>query len=179
MHARRQIRAAIVQRLSAAPGLMALFGARTKPAGEEQLPFANVLTAAESAEDLADQWLELRTLHVAIHLAVRQAEGVADALDDLAEQVEILLGADQTLGGVCEFFRYQGCEPDYDSAAHLEAAALVLNYECKYVWAPSPPVDAWHTAGVQFDMAGPRNDPQFPTHPDGQIDAAATITLAQ
>ena len=39
--------------------------------------------------------------------------------------------------------------------------------------------DDFLTSAVEIDLASPRNDPQDPTEPDGQIDAAVTITLPQ
>lgn len=177
MHSRRKIRDAVAALLAPHPLLTRLFEARTKAANEDALPFANVTTGAESVEDLADQFREIRTLPVMVTLVVRKDKGVADQLDDLAEHVENLLGLDPTLGGACEQLRYKGCEPDYTSAASEEAASLTLNYECKYVWEPSPDLDVLQTIEVQFDMAGPRNEPQLPSHPDGQVDAVATIVL--
>lgn len=179
MHARRQIRHAVTTRLQAHTGLAALFEARTKPTAEERLPFANVITGPESCERLADQWREVRTVMVMVQLFVRQASDVANTLDDLAEQVEALLGDDQTLGGVCEIFDYKGCDPDFDSAAAQEAASLTLNYECKYVWSPVAAADTLGAVSVAIDVAGPRNDPQLPAEPDGQIDAVDVINLPQ
>lgn len=177
MHSRQKIRDAVTAKLTAHTLLTKLFEARTKPAGEESLPSANVISGTETVEDLADQFRELRTLQVSIVLEAKQAAGVVVKLDDLAEQVESLLSTVPTLGGVCEFFRYKGCDPDYDSASAQEAASLTLNYECKYVWEPVPVVNTLTTVQVSVDMAGPRNDPQLPSRPDGQIDASATITL--
>lgn len=179
MHTRRKIRDAVYNLLKTQPALTRMFEARTKPANEADLPFGNVTTGAETVEDLADQFKELRTLQVSVMLVVRQAAGVADKLDDLAETVEALLGAAQTLGGVCDFFRYKGCEPDYGSAAADEVAMLTMNYECKYTWELEPVLGGLSTVAVSFDMSGPRNDPQLPAQPDGQIDAAATINLPQ
>lgn len=178
MHSRIQIRNAVYARLQQHPDLTALFEARTKPSGEEKLPFANVTTGSETSEELGD-WGEMRNLQVQVTLYERMEQGVVDRLDELAEKVEAYLGADQRLGGVCDSFRYKGCEPDYTSAAAQEAASLTLNYECKYQWAPDPTVDVFGTVEVSIDMAGPRNEPQLPSHPDGQIDSVDVITLPQ
>jgi hypothetical protein len=179
MHQREQIRQAIFTLLQPHPLLNKLFVTRTKPTAESKLPFANVMSGTEVSEDLTDNWLEFRTLQVHVLLYVQQSPGVADALDNLAEAVENLLSKDQTLGGVCSKFRYKGCEPDYDSAVAQESALLTMNYEVEYVWEPTINADPLTTINVEVDMASPRNDPQVPATPDGQIDAVIEILLPQ
>jgi hypothetical protein len=176
MHARTKIRQAVLAKLQPHPLLTTLFAARTKPNGEDRLPAANIVTGSEVSEDLGD-WEEMRSVQLQVVLEVVQDSGIVDKLDDLAEVVEALLGDDQTLGGLCDSFRYKGSDPDYTSAAAQETASLTLTYECKYRWAPDPAVDVLGTVSVLFDMAGPRNEPQLPAGPDGQIDASTTINL--
>lgn len=165
--------------LQAHPLLTELFAARTKPTDQSELPFANVITGTEQTEDLSDQWIEKRTVQVYVRLYVLNDASVVDVLDDLAEAVETLLGYDQTLGGACEQMRYKGCEPDYDSAAEQEAALLTMTYECTYTWQPTPLSDELQMVVIDIDMSSPRNDPPFPTGPDGQIDATVQIQLPQ
>lgn len=179
MHSRKKIRLAMYNMLQAHPLLTALFSARTKPTDESRVPFANIVTGPEQTEDLSDQWIEKRTVQVYVRLYVVNDASVVDLLDDLAEAVETLLGADQTLGGACSQMRYKGCDPDYDSAAEQEVALLTMNYECTYLWEPSPAGDDLEVVQVSIDMSSPRNEPQIPHTPDGQIDASATINVPQ
>lgn len=177
MHTRIQIRKAVLKLLQSHQGFSELCKSRGKPTDEGNLPFANVMTGVEIALDFTDQWREQRTLQVSVLLYQRDDEDVADALDDLAEKAEALLRRDQTLGGICESFRYKGATPDYESGAAQEIAALVLNYECVYIWEPVVDLEALTAIAVDIDMAGPRLEPQLPAHPDGQIDAVDVINL--
>lgn len=177
MHARKQIRDKVKQLLAAHPGLSNIYTGRVQPTHSEKMPFANVETGTESAERHVDQWREVRTVRVYIRLYTAADEHLDDALDNLAETVEALLGLDQTLDGLVETFDYKGAEPDTTSAARVEEGVLSLEYECKYLWAPTPAVNNFGIVSAEIDMSSPRNDPPSPTVPDGQIDAAATITL--
>lgn len=179
MHTRKKIREAVVEKLQGHPLLNELFLARTKATGSRRLPFANVITGGETTEDLSDQWQEKRTLQVYVQLYVLNAGSVVDELDDLAEVVEARLGSDLYLGGLCESMRYRGCQPDYESAAELEAALLTMTYEAVYIWQPDPDGDPLEMVHVEIDMSSPRNDPPNPIGPDGQLDASATINLPQ
>lgn len=179
MHTRQKIRNAVYQKLQAHPSLKTLFNTRTKATNEDKLPFGNVVAESESVDDLSDQFQEFRTLQLQVELYVKDSDNVADALDLLAVDVEALLATDQTLGGICSSLRYKGFDADLDSAAEQEAARMTLKYECKYVWAPEPGFGELGTIQVSIDMSGPRNEPQLPSTPDGQIDAVDTITLPQ
>lgn len=177
MHTRKKIRDKVKQLLGAHQGLANCFSGRVQPTHSSKLPFANVETANETSERHSDQFSELRTVRVYVRLYATADEHLDDALDNLAETVESLLSLDQTLGGITESFEYKGADPDIASAANVEAGSLSLEYECKYVWAPSPSLDDFGTVMAEIDMSSPRNDPPYPTVPDGQIDAAARITL--
>lgn len=177
MHTRKKIRDKVKQLLVAHPGLANCYSGRVQPTHSSRLPFANVETGNETSERHSDQFSELRTVRVYVRLYASADEHLDDALDALAELVESLLSLDQTLGGIAETFEYKGADPDTASAANVEAGSLTLEFECKYVWETSPPLDDFGTAVVEIDMSSPRNDPPSPTIPDGQIDAAATIIL--
>lgn len=177
MHVRKQIRDKVKLLLAAHPGLANIYTGRVQPTHTAKMPFANVETGTESAERHVDQWREVRTVRVYIRLYDTADEHLDDKLDNLAETVEALLGLDQTLGGLVEAWEYKGVEPDTASAARVEEGSLSLEYECKYLWTPTPAVNNLGTVSAQIDMSSPRNDPPSPTVPDGQIDAAATITL--
>ncbi|MCP3653329.1 MAG: hypothetical protein GY734_08260 [Herbaspirillum sp.] len=179
MHIRKQIREKIYQLLEPHPALVNLFEARTKPLSNRKLPFANVINGAETAEDLSDQWQELRTVMFMVQVYVQDGHDVVDRLDELAAPIEALLAVDQRLGGLTVAFRYKGSDPDYTGAASSEAAMLTMNYEAKYIWEPQPVADDLTVVSVEIDMSSPRNDPPLPATPDGQIDASARITLPQ
>jgi hypothetical protein len=179
MHQRKQIREKLYALLQPHPSLEALFESRTKPLSSRKLPFANVMTGGEVAEDLSDHWQERRTVQVMVQVYVQDGHDVVDRLDDLAGPIERLLSVDQRLGGLTVAFRYKGCDPDYTGASSQEAALLTMNYEAQYVWEPEPTADDLGIVAVDFDMSSPRNDPPIPVGPDGQVDASATINLPQ
>ncbi|AYR24256.1 hypothetical protein [Herbaspirillum rubrisubalbicans] len=179
MHTRKKIRLAVQEKLAGHPLLEKLFLARTRAARSEDLPFANIITGAEVTEDLSDQYQEQRTVQVYVQLYALNGAAVVDVLDDLADVVEQRLITDPYLGGICQSLRYKGSQPDYESAADLEAALLTMTYECVYIWQPSVEGDDLQKVAVEIDMASPRNDPPLPVGPDGQVDASATINFPQ
>lgn len=177
MHPRIKIRQAIYDRLKQHEQLNELFNARTAFTTEDLMPFCNVMTGSETSESISDYLQEERTLKVDVELYARHEYGIVDCLDELAEVVEHLLAGDAWISHIVKSFRYTGCTPYYDNAEDREAAMLSLNYECQYIWQPE--IDAVDLLSVKvgIDMASPRNDPQIPTGPDGQIDAEVDIQL--
>lgn len=67
-------------------------------------------------------------------------------------------------------------DPDGARPTGAATVTVTLQYEITY-----PPVvaDALTDIHADWDMANPRNDPQTPTGPDGQIDAVDDLTPAQ
>ena len=177
MHTRSKLRLEIARRLSAYTGLANVYTGRVQPTHASKMPFANVETRNESAQRHIDQWREMRTLQVYVHLYTTADEHMDDALDAISLDVENLLFGDQTMGGIVETFEYKGCELDAASAARVEDGALSLEFECRYLWEPAPPTDDLGQIHVDIDMSSPRNDPALPAVPDGQIDATDSITL--
>lgn len=179
MHTRQRIREAVRDLLQDHDELRELFTARGRPVNERHTPYANIVSGAERSEMHSQQWQDKRTLPVYVRLYTQDGDESPNVLDDLAERVETLLSVDSTLGGIVESFEYRGADPDYESAAQQDLASLVLEYECVYIWEPTVDADDFETAVIEIDMAHPRNDPQDPAEPDGQIDASTTITLPQ
>lgn len=177
MHSRIIIRNAVKTALQGTPGLLNIYTGRVQPTRAIKMPFARIKTGNEVSEKHTDQWTEVRTVQVFVHLYAQADEHLDDVLDAIAEQVEQRLAVDQTLGGACESFIYKGADPDEEEAARIEDGLLGLQFECMYVWRPQPPLDNFDEANIQIDMASPRNDPPIPTEPDGQIDASVSFNL--
>lgn len=175
MHARRAIRARVATVLGAHPDLANLFVSRGRPAHESQAPFGRVMIGSETSGRAIDRHAEKRSLDLRIQLVVQATTGSDDALDDLAETVEKLMAADPTLNDLAERHDYQGTSFDFDGGANADLAAAELKYSIEYIYEYEPVFDDFITAAVGIDMASPRNDPQTPAEPDGQIDASATI----
>lgn len=178
MHKRREVRDDIALRLAAVPGITLLKG-RVKPIAEDELPAVVVLTGSERAERYLDNFLDLHRLSVQVRIFVRSTDAVLDAVDDIAEQVTAILRQDETLDGLVQCFEYQGVTPDYESAADMEIAVGTMDFEARYFHElRGVVVDDLDTVHAAIDMSSPRNDPQEPVEPDGQIDAELLIDLA-
>lgn len=180
MHKRTAIRTDLAARMQALSGSIAgllVARQRHKPLAESAMPIINVQTGSEKAARNSDAYRDIRTLDVAIIISAQTDEEVADDLDDVAELVEAALGLVPTLDDLVERFEYTGMTPSYAEGAAVQAASLRLEYECDYLWQPTPDVVALATVHVDIDMASPRNNPQTPTGPDGQIDASDHINL--
>jgi len=175
MHPRRKIRDAVYQRLLGHEGLRELFNARVKFTPDVYMPFCNVITGNETSVPDDEDYYDRRTLQLFVVLYARDVDYVVNSLDDLAEVVEYQLSVDKTLGDLCVSFRYTGADPFYENVDDPEAASLTLTYECVYRWGRPFEGDEWKQTRIGFDMAQPRNDPQIPPGPDGQIDASVTI----
>ncbi len=175
MHQRTGIRQRVVTVLQAHPDLANLFVSRGRPAHESQAPFGKVVIGSETSGRAMDYHSEKRTLDLRIQLVVQSATGADDDLDALAETVENLMAADPTLNSLAERHDYQGTTFDFEGGAQADLAAAELRYSIEYIYEPVAELDDLIQVATGIDMASPRNDPQTPTGPDGQIDARATV----
>lgn len=175
MHRRAEIRAKIVDVLSAQSDLSALFVSRGRPVHESKAPFGSVVIASESASRKSDYPSESRVLDVRIALTVKSVDGVDAQLDALAEVIERLMAVDPRFDDLAERSDYQGTAFDFESGANGDLASAELRYNVEYIFEPVSDFDNFSTFSAGFDMASPRNEPQVPAGPDGQIDAEVTI----
>lgn len=175
MHPRAAIRARVKAIMESHPDLANLFVSRGRPVSERKAPYARVMINQEAAGRQMDFHSEKRTLDVKIQLVLQSVTGADDALDALAETTENLMAADPTLNNLAERHEYQGTAFDFEAGAQADLVSAELSYSVQYIYEPASEFDDFVTAAVGFDMASPRNEPQVPSGPDGQIDAAATI----
>lgn len=179
-HARTIVRNTVTLILQPVTGVTRKTESRFKPTKQSDLPLLNVVSGEEVKVDDIDSGRERRRVELHVVLYALAEANVEDVLDSLAEQVEALLLADETLGNKVESIVYTGASPDYDSAAAQEIASLALKFDVTYIWTmPEVSADAFTLALVSVDMAGPRNDPQLPAGPDGQIDSVDQVALPQ
>lgn len=175
MHQRIAIRNRLVELLQTHPDLSALFVSRGRPVSENRVPFGKVVIASETAGKKMDYISEARSLDVRILLVVKALSGADAQLDALAEQVENILAAHQTLDGLAERQEYKGTQFEFEDGATGDLSSAELRYAVDYIYEPVQVFDDLSTVAVGFDMASPRNEPQIPATPDGQIDAQVTI----
>lgn len=178
MHQRANIRAAVTSRIQAhllETGLSHCYSGSELPASEDALPFARVLLGNESSQLLTDSGDEKRTLPLSIRVYVAEGTGLDAALDDIAEQIEVLFWHGSFLGDLAIGWRYVGCaygdvEGDEVASTH-EAATLSLNFECLYRWSPPdaaeelPPFFRAHSAihlATSYGVAGAEDHIDLP-----------------
>lgn len=103
MHARQQIRDALVGALAGLSVGANIFASRLVPLNESQLPALLIATESEdiAGADIGDT-LE-RRLDIVIRIAARAPDDIDDDLDSIAEEVETRL-AGNTLGGLLSAF---------------------------------------------------------------------------
>jgi hypothetical protein len=154
-----------------------VFKSRSEPFAEDDLPAIAIVTPSEDGDNLAadgghPQLRKTLTVVIRCMVAATSDASMSIALDTLTEQVEPLILTN------IDFIKAREKLLDFNTAlATTEDGAVIpgvaditmrLQYTEEY-----PPVigDDLKTIAADWDMASPRNDPQTPTGPDGQIDA--------
>lgn len=138
MHIRRSIREAVKTQVT---GLTTtgnnVFSHRVYPVQEEVLPAILVYTSSEistpatlggfgSVASLA------RTLSVDIEAYVKATGNVVDTLDTIAEEVEIALGDDETLGGLAESIQLTNTSIEITADGDQPVGVLKMGYSVVY-----------------------------------------------
>lgn len=126
-----------------------------------ELPAIAVYSLDESTEEAsrstAPRELE-RDLELAIEGAVKQGENVDDAMDALALEIERVMHADPTLGGVASDTFLSGTEFFVDVESDRPAGVIRLVYRTRYyTQAPDPAdvqLDDFATADIRTSLAG-------------------------
>lgn len=146
-HLRKNIRKAVVAMLKDKTDVGArVFSNSSVPAWEEELPVILVYQRTESAVEFAMAPKELRrSLDLAIEIVAKGPEensdlqtpetgvkSLEDQLDDIAEQVECLLHADDTLQGTCDESSLTNTEFEFESVGALPIGSARLTYEALY-----------------------------------------------
>lgn len=180
MHPRQKIRDAIYDILEPHRLLKNLFNARGRTISELKAPCANITLGNEVYDDDIAGFAVKRKLVVYIKAYVVAGKEAANQLDEISYVIENLLHNKKDLNGNCDVLEYQGMQPNYDNAPLQDSAMITLQYNCNYTWEPDETnLNDLNIVHVDIDMSSPRNDPQKPYEPDGQIDASATIDLTE
>lgn len=148
-----------------------------------KFPAIGVYTPDENS-DLADASPRRydRTVTVLVECLATADEGLDNAIDTLAAQVEAVLLADPTWGGVAGDpsspgtpTALMGTTTGFDGEGENVTACLIMTWEADYVTRPldadPTTLDEFRTAHVDWDLAEPE--------PDADPDAEDTITLEQ
>ena len=132
-HPRQTIREAVVAILIAAEtdAGPAVYPTREAPWRNIELPGIAVYSLEEASQRMTGGDLD-RTVLLAVHAVVRLSEGVDDALDQLALQVEKAMAVDPTLGGLALVSHLGGTEISVDETTQRPVGAIRLAYEVRY-----------------------------------------------
>jgi hypothetical protein len=159
-----------------------IFVDRERDFADAELPCVVIsFTGADAARTLVNgiEW----TTRLDVVLIVKAAESARP--DTTAEgylnDVLARLYTDMKLGGVlADEMNFTAVRSEESANGERVVRRLVLELSGVVVDDLYAAVaDDFITAAVEIDMASPRNDPQTPAEPDGQIDARTTITLPQ
>lgn len=142
MHVRQQIREAAVAALNGATAAGAsVFSGRTFPLSDENLPGLCVYALNEATEvETTGSASLLRELTIAVEGYARANSDLDDALDGLAEEIEVALGAAGRVGGAIDFVGPTSTEIEFaDPGAEVPAAVIRLEFRYLYQTALGAP----------------------------------------
>lgn len=159
-----------------------VFVDRERPYADGDLPCLEISFEGAEPDRKADHYLNWRA-RIALAVCVKAAETARPdtAAETLLEAVQASLYAYLNLGGLLpEELDFGSVRSEVDAGGECVVRKLAMEIVCPYTMELyGPATNDFLTTAVQIDMAGPRNDPQLPTEPDGQIDAAVTFNLPQ
>lgn len=145
-HQRQNIRKAIIAQLVAANTAAGakVFATKRTPWRKGDLPGISVYTLREPVDPesarTAPRELE-RNLQVKIEGALQLAEGIDDALDALADQIERAVDRDETFGGTASDAVLTDTVLVIDPEAEQPVGSVVLTYTVTYYTRPSDALD--------------------------------------
>jgi hypothetical protein len=134
VHPRETIRKAVVALLVAAKTDAgdSVYPTREVPWRSVELPGIAVYALEESSQQSHPQADLDRHVVLAIHGVVRLSEGVDDAIDALALQVEKAMASDTTIGGTAVVSYLAGTEISVDESTSRPIGAVRLAYDVRY-----------------------------------------------
>lgn len=169
-HPRKAIRQYVTTLLTGATTAGAnVFDSRVRRLPVSLLPALLIYTRSDKANGTVSDAprIYLRTLELAIEVAVASAN-MADTLDDLTREVEILLENDDGLGGLGEI-SYSGTEIELDGDADPALAIAVMTFTVEYEDdLKSAVLNTFTGADVVWNLT---------TDPDEQNEAQDTINV--
>jgi hypothetical protein len=133
-HARKQIRDAVRERLQILTSDYSIFVSRVYPLEEGKLPAILIYTKSEEVEyqNIKQPRTQGRTLAVAIEIYVKANLNSDNVVDDIARQIEELIGADVTLGSLVKDIKLQKIEISITGAGDVPVCTALMTYEVMY-----------------------------------------------
>jgi hypothetical protein len=131
VHARQAIREAVATTVTGLASTGArVFQSRMRP--QEDFPCLLVRTNGEDVERFDVASIDERNLEVEIVGLAKAASNVDDTLDAIAEQVEIAIGANNTLGGRVKRMDLASLRVEFDDDLELPVGLMRITYRCTY-----------------------------------------------
>lgn len=138
MHVRKQIRDQVKTQVTGLTTTGAsVFSHRVYPMQDSELPAIIVYTSSESSNratmgGFSSVSSMIRSLNVSIEVYVKATVNVVDTLDTIAEEIEIAMGADETLSGLSEDLSLTGTSIEITAEGDQPVAVLKLDYLVDY-----------------------------------------------
>lgn len=121
-----------------------VFASRVRPVSSASLPAILVYANDEEVEVFNASPREYkRTLTLGIEIAARADDGLDDALDDIAQQVERIISENQTAGGASDYY-LSGVHIELTGEGNSQHGSCILTYDVEY-----------YTYDVSLGVAGP------------------------
>jgi len=178
------IKAALVALLTPLPGFAGrVYAEHERLLTAAQLPCVVVRFSGARAEVSCAAHIDWTAgYEIVIYTAAEMAQEPQTAAEQLMESVLDALGRDTTLSGlVPPEIQFESITPSLENGANLivRCLTIALSAALRRPVNRADGLDDFLHAHVDIDMASPRNDPQTPACPDGQLDAVADVFFTQ
>ena len=134
-HARTTIRQAIVTLLTGATAAgNNVFDSRVYPVDANSLPGIIVYSNNEATDTdtISPPRSQTRVVSISVEVYAKVTSNVETVVDDLAVEIEQLIGADSTIGGVCKDTVLESTEISLTGEGEKPLAVLTLTFEILY-----------------------------------------------
>ena len=139
-HMRKQIRDAVVSRLTNLPTAAArVFGAKRWNWQGGELPGIAVYTDSETAQRRSADGDQERRVDLIIDCAASASDELEDALDQMCAEVEAAMATDSTFGGLAWDSTYAGMTTDASTDGEKPVGIKRLRYSVTYETAEGAP----------------------------------------
>lgn len=138
MHVRQQIRSAIITQVTGLTTTsLNVFEHRVYPLAEDDLPAIVVSTTSEGSSMATIGGMGTvaslqRNLAISVEGYVKATSDVAQTLDTIAEEIEVALGDDETLGGLVESIELSGTTIEITAEGDQPVGVVKMDYDVVY-----------------------------------------------
>lgn len=138
MHVRQQIRSAIITQVTGlTTTALNVFEHRVYPLAEDDLPAIVVSTTSEGSSIATIGGMGTvaslqRNLAISVEGYVKATSDVAQTLDTIAEEIEVALGDDETLGGLVESIELSGTTIEITAEGDQPVGVVKMDYDVVY-----------------------------------------------